>query len=354
LPLGAAQRRELMLQVFRLERQSDEPPPTEEALAYEVTELEQALGQRRTDLAVWAGNPLLLTLIAVQFVHDHYLPENRARIYEFAIEDLQRQRPANARRYLTNSELQRLLQALSLHMQTAVKRSATVAEVRDVYLHDELAEFSNTPVRTAVAVEVLRRAGVLQADAVADEETHGRHEQDSYTFVHLSFREYLTARAIARLPDRERCELVRRHALHGEWEQVFLSLVSRLDASGRARDADTLIQTLVATDARHLPALSGHDPTHLALRLATQCAAVRGKQLQAPVWNALQAAWWRLWRAEERRYRGISEGKFVQLTLQGSDDTAMKAACAGRRIIAVHPAYTSQTCSGCGVVVAKG
>jgi putative transposase len=31
-----------------------------------------------------------------------------------------------------------------------------------------------------------------------------------------------------------------------------------------------------------------------------------------------------------------------------------KAACAGRRIVAVNPAYTSQTCSGCGVIVSKG
>ena len=31
-----------------------------------------------------------------------------------------------------------------------------------------------------------------------------------------------------------------------------------------------------------------------------------------------------------------------------------KAAWAGRRVIAVNPAYTSQTCSGCGVVVKKG
>jgi putative transposase len=31
-----------------------------------------------------------------------------------------------------------------------------------------------------------------------------------------------------------------------------------------------------------------------------------------------------------------------------------KAACAGRSVIAVNPAFTSQICSGCGVVVAKG
>jgi putative transposase len=31
-----------------------------------------------------------------------------------------------------------------------------------------------------------------------------------------------------------------------------------------------------------------------------------------------------------------------------------KAACAGKRVVAVNPAYTSQMCSGCGVVVTKG
>ena len=31
-----------------------------------------------------------------------------------------------------------------------------------------------------------------------------------------------------------------------------------------------------------------------------------------------------------------------------------KAACAGRSVVAVNPAYTSQTCSGCGVIVSKG
>ena len=33
---------------------------------------------------------------------------------------------------------------------------------------------------------------------------------------------------------------------------------------------------------------------------------------------------------------------------------AAKAAYAGRRVVAVPPAYTSQTCSGCGVLVEKG
>jgi putative transposase len=31
-----------------------------------------------------------------------------------------------------------------------------------------------------------------------------------------------------------------------------------------------------------------------------------------------------------------------------------KAACAGRRVVAVNPAYTSQQCSGCGIMISKG
>lgn len=33
---------------------------------------------------------------------------------------------------------------------------------------------------------------------------------------------------------------------------------------------------------------------------------------------------------------------------------SFKAACAGRGVVAVNPTYTSQTCSGCGLVVSKG
>ena len=36
------------------------------------------------------------------------------------------------------------------------------------------------------------------------------------------------------------------------------------------------------------------------------------------------------------------------------DILSFKAACAGRRVIAVNPAFTSQICSGCGVLAQKG
>ncbi len=40
--------------------------------------------------------------------------------------------------------------------------------------------------------------------------------------------------------------------------------------------------------------------------------------------------------------------------VRSSASSRFKAACAGSRVVAVKPAYTSQTCSGCGVLVPKG
>ena len=33
---------------------------------------------------------------------------------------------------------------------------------------------------------------------------------------------------------------------------------------------------------------------------------------------------------------------------------SFKAACAGRSVVAVNPAFTSQRCSGCGIIVSQG
>jgi putative transposase len=50
------------------------------------------------------------------------------------------------------------------------------------------------------------------------------------------------------------------------------------------------------------------------------------------------------------RAKSISDAGWSAFLTYLSD----KAACAGRSVVAAPPAYTSQRCSGCGVVVQKG
>lgn len=315
--LGGDQRRELIVQVFRSEAGDEATPPAEDALTRDADELEAALVARQADLAAWAGNPLLLTLIAVQFVRDRRLPENRARIYAFAIEDLQRQRPPTARRYLTQEEMERLLRTLALRMTEALRRSTTVAAVRDSYLHAELAGmYDDMTLRTAVAREVLERSGVMQGDAVhglrEDMESQSQaisqhHDQDLYEFVHNSFREYLAACAMADVALNRRTQIARRHCLHQQWEEVLLLLVSRLDAAGQTKQADRLIRDLLAADHQEIAALGEPDQTHLALRIASRCALARGKLTSERLFAQIQRAWWEVWREEERRNRAMPE-----------------------------------------------
>ena len=322
--LGPEQRRELVLQVFRVETAERELPTSYEVLAHLADGLLQALRTRQSDLAAWGGNPLLLTLIAVQYLRDQRLPENRARIYELAIEDLQRQRPTDVRRYLTERELADYLWLLALQMTVALRRDTTLAEVRDTYLARELpSAYPDPAVRTLVAREILERSGILQRDAPPPSDADAAQaalvpgeEHDRYEFVHVSFREYLAACALTAMPSRERVGQVRRRCVHQAWEQVLLLLVNRLDLTGDGEAADAVICALMAADHRPIAALGGPDPTHLPLRMATRCALDRGKRTGDELVRQLQRSWWSVWRAEEALNLAVRE--FVEL-LSASD-----------------------------------
>jgi hypothetical protein len=283
--LDPAQRRQLITQVFRSLIAEDEALPDPDTLEREL--------DRRGDLFAWAGNPLLLTLIAAQYARDRRLPENRARIYQFALEDMQRQRPPTARRLLTREELDRLLQVLALRMAEDATRFTTEAAA-ERYLAGDLIRISPTAddsLKLAMAAEVLERSGVLQ------QQPGGRWE-----FVHLSFREYLTASALAAATKRARAEVARRRRLSAQWEQVFLLLVSRLDGEQRYEDTDDLLRALIDADRQRVAALGGSDPSHQALKLATTCHLSRpiGRKRKA-ISAKLRRAWLPLWRRSIRR-----------------------------------------------------
>lgn len=70
----------------------------------------------RPDLRAWAGNPLLLTLVASQYRAGGALPAEVAKLYEFAVEELTDQRRSTAVRKLTRLELDQCMRRIALAM----------------------------------------------------------------------------------------------------------------------------------------------------------------------------------------------------------------------------------------------
>jgi hypothetical protein len=330
--LDRRQRRTLIAHVFTSLSGASDVPKTHALPAPEPDVLEEEL-DARPDLFVWAGNPLLLTLIAAQFLRERRLPDNRARIYEFAIEDLQTQRPATALRRITREELDHLLQLLALRMAEAAVRATRAEEVAIRFLPVELQalaaasltdanmpgwdtqgaddsrhEADNQALRdlaVALASETLMRSGALQSQP-----------DGGWEFVHLSFRDYLTATALARMPRARLRRIASARRLSAQWTNIFELLVSRLDGEMRAEDATALINELINADGRRVAALAGRDPCHLALRLATRCQLARPSALASgPPMARLRRKWRPLWRAEVARARRGQEflviGSFI-------------------------------------------
>jgi putative transposase len=109
----------------------------------------------------------------------------------------------------------------------------------------------------------------------------------------------------------------------------------RKKGSNRRRKAVQLLAKAHQTEKRQR-----HDFQHkLALHLVRQFDVIYHEDLQ--VTNMLK---------HHHLAKSIQDAGWTQFL----SILAFKAAWAGKRVVAVNPAYTSQTCSGCGVLVAKG
>lgn len=274
------------LALENLEREIRRLNPNQEihvTLDAAVADLEHELNTR-PDLSSWAGNPLLLTLIATQYALTWRLPEERARIYAFAIEELLDQRRSNAIRQMTSADLQRMLQDLALAMTEA---NVVTASYEDLYAL--LSAGDNTIVSTypRFVDELLARTALIQ-----------QQSPGHWGFVHLTFQEYLTACALADLLENQRHTVLLRHRLSARWEQVYLLLISILDLRGEGgkQAVDHMILALIAGDRSRVAALGGTDPTHTALVLATRCQASRMVMTRRSVDVAIQRQWRREWR----------------------------------------------------------
>lgn len=281
---------------------------------------------KREDLRLWAGNPLLLTLISVQYALNGTLPYERAVIYRLALDRLidspYRQAPPRQQR-IARDRLEDMLERLGLEM---MKRSLVSAElihspedepaqdgsgarrgkVTTASLNDiaHLASLGATPLDEEMVSELVDRSGVIQ-----------RQSENQYGFIHLTFQEYFAARALAdpKMSSEERKDFVVRRRLSARWEQVTRLLVSELDRlqaedqNSSASDSTALVQALIQADKRPVKGLGGRDPLHLSLVRASASQRERTQLPQkTPVSDTINGRWYRLWRAALRGRLGRS------------------------------------------------
>ena len=177
-----------------------------------LDELREAL--QRAEIRRMARNPVMLTALAVVHWNERHLPEQRADLYESILVWLARARETRPGRVSAERCLE-LLQALALAMLTHLKGRQ-------------------------VQVEKGWAAAILPLAFVEQEEVDSGiivSRGSEVRFWHLTFQEYLAARAIAGLADTAQYELLLTggRLYQPEWREVVLLLAGVLIRQGRGK-----------------------------------------------------------------------------------------------------------------------
>jgi formylglycine-generating enzyme required for sulfatase activity len=175
-------------------------------------ELSEAL--HRADIGLMASNPVMLTALAVVHWNQRRLPEQRADLYESILLWLARARETRPGRVSAERCLE-LLQGLALAMQTH-------PEGRQVQVEKGWAS-QTLPLAFIEQEEV--DSGIIVSRGT------------EVRFWHLTFQEYLAARAIAGLADASQYELLLTgdRLYRPEWREVVLLLAGVLIRQGRGK-----------------------------------------------------------------------------------------------------------------------
>lgn len=183
-----------------------------------------------------ARNPVMLTALAVIHWNEKRLPEQRAELYESVLNWLARSRQDLPHRPSPESALS-LLQALALHMQG-------VQEGRQIQIpRREAAESLASLFAEKTETERIAAAEHFLAQEENDSGiVTGRGNE--VRFWHLTFQEYLVARALAGLPEAEQHRLVLPRLHQSEWREVVLLFFGVLHAQG-AKKVDAFFKTIL-------------------------------------------------------------------------------------------------------------
>ncbi len=207
-------------------------PESQDAAKRHLGELSEAL-RRVPEIRRMARNPVMLTALAVVHWNERRLPEQRADLYESIVNWLARSREKRKGREPAERCLA-LLQRLALAVQS-------------------------NPQGRQVQVEKGQAAEVLAGQFDGLDEALKFVEQEevdsgiivsrgpAVRFWHLTFQEFLAARAIAGLAEKDQMDLLLRdkRVYQGEWREVLLLLVGVLLVKQGPAKVDGLFAALL-------------------------------------------------------------------------------------------------------------
>ena len=214
--------------------------------------------QQNRPILELATNPLLLTLLCLMFEESAEFPSNRSELYKEGLNVLLRKWDAKR-----NIEREQVYKKLSIqHKEDLLGQIAWMTFERGDYFfrQKELEQHIAAYIRNLPGVSTEVEALQLDSEAVLKsiEAQHGllvERARSIYSFSHLTFHEYFTAREIVVSSDPQTLETALEqlvsHITEKRWREVFLLSV------GMLRNADYLLQlmkqqidALVATDER--------------------------------------------------------------------------------------------------------
>jgi hypothetical protein len=207
------------------------------SFASHLAELSGAL-RTRAEIHRMARNPVMLTALAVVHWNERRLPERRADLYESILTWLARSREQRPDRP-TAERCLILLQHLALAMQNAPKGRAV--QVAKRWAADALApHFREVPEPSRLS----RAFAFLEQEEIDSGIIASRASDIS--FRHLTFQEYLAAKAVAGMADTAQQEiLLGGDAIYKpEWREVVLLLGSILYQQGLEK-ADSLASAIL-------------------------------------------------------------------------------------------------------------
>lgn len=237
----------------------DEGEPTKRRAEQQAEHLlEQVEGNER--LQQLASNPLLCTIIGLIHRQGGTLPQNRADLYKLCVDtfifnwEMHKRRQGKEHRALDKDETQRVLEevALRLHEEKPDNQAARgeITEWATQHLREEQLLPEEEARRKAEQwLSLIREVAGLVIDRGQAEDG-----EPVYAFFHLTFQEYLAARAIARSRERRAKYLsLSKDGLalifQPRWREVFRLVTAHLGSFSQEEASDWVME--IARGNRH-------------------------------------------------------------------------------------------------------